>query len=191
MEFEPFIPSLWPPTISVDGHKLRFVEKRPLDLVWIIATDQWPQIVPYGLEEESKEHVLQRLSSDTDQLGLVGLIRLVHKVVERTSGTSWHATQVICSMVASQWLEFDAWSVEKSFDTATAPLHRIVAAGYGMIRESYIAEAQNKKRKPEIELIKLQNILWPPDEKKTVNEEHKIMQSVIGTAVVQPDGTLA
>lgn len=118
------------------------------ELLFALATDSWWMVVPNAVDEPGRTELLERLKDEDDPLdyehlwvvGTTLLGRLAGTTALGGTGEGYFPAVRICGALLSQWMLFSGWCAAHGMDPVAAPLYRVVAAGYQMLREGCTEE---------------------------------------------------
>lgn len=149
-------------------------EVRPIptfDLLHALSVGDWPRLVPDGLRRRDRLAVAYRLYDPADELDLPHLWQAATALAGRLAGVSvdeghdpqagWWPAHRLAQFVTVHWMSFDGWCVRRGFDPHTAPLHRIIAAGWQFRIDNRPSEGTGDKAKP-ITVEALRQQVWTP-----------------------------
>lgn len=149
-------------------------EVRPVptrELLFACGAGDWTRLVPRALSRADRLRVAERLYDPADALDFPHLWRAGVTLFGRLAGTSageghdpasaWWPAHRIAGFVVGAWLTFDGWCVRKGFDPWSAPLHRIIAAGWQFRIDYRPTDGAGDKAK-QISVEALRDQVWTP-----------------------------
>lgn len=170
-ELWPDGPVALPATVRLGDQVYRVVEVPTFALLHAIAAGDWSALVPNGLTRTDRYRVAVRLYDPGDALDFAHLWQAGTALGGRVAGVAvdqghdpqaaWWPAHRIAAFVVAHWLSFDGWCIRRGFDPHTAPLHRIVAAGWQFMIDNRPAEGDGKARK-QITVEALRTQVWTP-----------------------------
>lgn len=150
-------------------YRVRAVPTR--DLLFACAASDWTRLVPRAMPRADQLRLAARLYDPADALDFSHLWRAGVTLFGRLAGTTvgeghdqaaaWWPAQRIAEYVVATWLTFDGWCLRKGFDPHTAPLHRIIAAGWQYRIDYRPTDGAGDKAK-QISVEALREQVWTP-----------------------------
>lgn len=118
------------------------------DLIQLIAFGDWWAIIPGLCDDETKEWLLTRLMLHTETLELADVWKCATDLAGRMAGTgSWWAAHRLLGVAVADWMTFDGWCIKRGFSPLDAPLWRVCAAIYTMLRDQRVVSGSADKTK--------------------------------------------
>lgn len=148
-----------PLILRLDGEDLTIPAVPTPQLLHMLATRSWWQLVPNHLPMGQLAHVARRLHDNDDPLDMEDLWHPTVEIMTRLAGlmdqhgtiNPWPGTRLAASAVV-QWPLFIAWCATHGLDPAAAPLWRVMGGIYAWLRESMSGR----------DLAKLEQDIWAP-----------------------------
>jgi hypothetical protein len=149
-----------PHTITLDGLTLTLPATPTFDLLHLMATGSWWNLLPNALPPQERATLLARVFDDEDPLdfehlwdpAVTLLGRLAGTASRHSGGTGWWPAIRMCAWALGDWPLFNAWCAEHGLDIAAAPPWRATGAIYGWLRT--LTPAEN--------LANLEQEIWAP-----------------------------
>lgn len=170
-ELWPAGPVTLPTTIALGDQRYRVRAAGTYELLHAIGSGQWSQLLPSGLTRADRYRIAVRLYDPGDALDFEHLWRAATALGGRLAGTvvddgqdpeaGWWPAHRITQTLLTHWLSFDGWCVRRGFDPHTAPLHRVVAAGWQFMIDHRPTEGTGKDEKP-ISVEAFRTRVWTP-----------------------------
>jgi hypothetical protein len=141
------------------------------ELLYALSAGDWTRLVPRALSRRDMRRVAIRLYDPADALdfphlwevatALGGRLAAVDVAEGHDPGAGWWPAHRIAAFVVTHWLSFDGWCVRRGFDPHTAPLGRIIAAGWQFMIDHRPTEGSGKDAK-QITVEALRTQVWTP-----------------------------
>lgn len=170
-ELWPGGPIVLPAEVRLGDERYRVAPIGTYELLHALSVGNWVRLVPLGLAGRDRRRVALRLYDPADALDFGHLWQVATALGGRLAGVDvdeghdpgagWWPAQRIAAFVAAHWLSFDGWCVRRGFDPHTAPLHRIVAAGWQFMIDHRPTEGEGSKAK-QITVEALRTQVWTP-----------------------------
>lgn len=152
-----------------DTYRVRAMPDRVV--LHTLADGAWTRLVPSGLRRRDAYRVAVRLYDPGDALDLPHLWRAATALGGRLAGidvdeghepqAAWWPAHRIAAYVIRNWLLFDGWCVRRGFDPHTAPVYRVIAAGWQFVIDTRPAEGSGKDEK-QVSVESLRTKFWTP-----------------------------
>lgn len=126
-------PTPLPLTFLVDGEPLVLVDHDTTWWVKVLAADPpgcWWQAIPGALREQDQEWLVDRMVDENDPFDLDDLESAAELALTDALGINLWAGHQIARILYGNWLPFDGWCASNGFDPITAPIGRVLSAGY-------------------------------------------------------------
>lgn len=148
-----------PLTLRLDDEDLTIPAVPTLELLHILATRSWWQLVPNQLPMGQLALVVRRLHDEHDTLDMEDLWHPTVEIMTRLTGMTdkqgtlnpWPGIRLAASAVV-QWPLFIGWCATHGLDPASAPLWRVMGGIYAWLKESMSGK----------DLVKLEQEIWAP-----------------------------
>lgn len=166
-------PAALPLTYRLDGAELHLLGADPVRLLHLLATGDWPAILPGLLDDDGRYAIAVRLYDPDDHLDLDHVWRAACIVGGAIAGTTpanpdadaaagwWPATR-LASLAVHNWMLFDGWAGRRGFDPWAAPLHRTIALAWQFAVEHRPVEGEGKNAKQQPVDVLRRRIFDPP-----------------------------
>jgi len=132
-----------PAPFRLDGDTYALDAVPTMDLLFWLAADAWEMLVPWCLVPESRERMVRRISDPDDPFSYAHrwmissrMFGLLAGTASEEAGDGYFPAHRIAQALLGSWLVFEGWCVRHQFRPEREPLHRVIAAGLGVILEA-------------------------------------------------------
>lgn len=164
-------PVALPATVRLGDDDYQVRQLPTLPLLHALAEARWSYLVPGALRRRDRLRLAYRLYDPADALDYPHLWRAATILAGRLAGVPvaeghdpqarWWPAHRIAQYAVTHWLWFDGWCIRRGFDPHTAPLYRIVAAGWQFMVDTRPTEGTGNDSKP-ISVEALRERVWTP-----------------------------
>lgn len=148
-----------PHPVEIGGILLTIPHVATFDLLHLIATGSWWQLVPNRLDAEHGQALFERLDDDDDAFDFehlwepaTALLGRVAGLATRQGGIGWYPAMRLASSALAEWPLFNAWCASVGLDVDAAPPWKAIGGVYAWLRASVSSE----------NLAKMEQEIWAP-----------------------------
>lgn len=150
-----------PHQITIDGIELTLPAIPTPELLYLVATQSWWQLLPNAVDPEQAVPLMERIHDAGDHFDFEHLWDPAILVLGRAAGiaprkassaAAWWAAVRVAGNALGEWPLFSAWCARHDVDITGGPLWKVVAAAYAWLRDQVAPQ----------DLAKLEQQIWAP-----------------------------